>query len=196
MSGSSDRKCADAISTGRTHGPTTRTQTGFVSRRDERRRSSKQIARDGAAMAPAHCRRSRRSPPRGRRLRRPASSGGRTLARYAIDLTYEDLPPEVVRTTKRTILDTVGLRDRRLCAGRARIAIKLRERRQRSGRARRSVRGIKTSHELRGVANGVMIRYLDFNDGYITPKRCGHPSDTIAALLSSAEIAGQQAGVS
>jgi 2-methylcitrate dehydratase len=39
-------------------------------------------------------------------------------------------------------------------------------------------------------ANGVMIRYLDFNDGYITPKGGGHPSDTIAALLSSAEIAG------
>jgi 2-methylcitrate dehydratase PrpD len=35
-----------------------------------------------------------------------------------------------------------------------------------------------------------MIRYLDFNDGYITPKGGGHPSDTIAALLSSAEIAG------
>jgi 2-methylcitrate dehydratase len=49
--------------------------------------------------------------------------------------------------------------------------------------------GIKTSHELAVFANGVMIRYLDFNDGYITPKGGGHPSDTIAALLSSAEIA-------
>jgi 2-methylcitrate dehydratase len=51
--------------------------------------------------------------------------------------------------------------------------------------------GIKTSHELAVFANGVMIRYLDFNDGYITPKGGGHPSDTLAALISSAEIAGR-----
>ena len=51
--------------------------------------------------------------------------------------------------------------------------------------------GIKTSHDLAVFANGVMIRYLDFNDGYITPMGGGHPSDTLAALLSSAEIAGR-----
>ncbi len=34
-----------------------------------------------------------------------------------------------------------------------------------------------------------MLRYLDFNDGY-TGKEGGHPSDSIAALLSSAEVAG------
>ena len=49
--------------------------------------------------------------------------------------------------------------------------------------------GIKSSHELAVFANGVMMRYLDFNDGYITPMGGGHPSDTIAALLSSAEFA-------
>src|SRR6202023_170326 len=39
--------------------------------------------------------------------------------------------------------------------------------------------------------NGVMIRYLEFNDGYITPMGGGHPSDPLAALISSAEIAGR-----
>ncbi len=46
-------------------------------------------------------------------------------------------------------------------------------------------------HELAVFANGVMIRYLDFNDGYITPMGGGHPSDTLAALISSAEVAGR-----
>jgi len=47
--------------------------------------------------------------------------------------------------------------------------------------------GIKTSPDLAVFANGVMIRYLDFNDGY-TGREAGHPSDSIAALLSAAEI--------
>ena len=33
---------------------------------------------------------------------------GEKLARYATSLRYEDLPEEVIRITKRTILDTVG----------------------------------------------------------------------------------------
>src|ERR687891_483970 len=48
--------------------------------------------------------------------------------------------------------------------------------------------GQQTSLELATFANGVMIRYLDFNDGY-TGKESGHPSDAIAAVLSPAEVA-------
>ena len=49
--------------------------------------------------------------------------------------------------------------------------------------------GVKTSPDLAAFANGVMIRYLDFNDGYLSLGG-GHPSDTIAPLLSAAEIMG------
>jgi 2-methylcitrate dehydratase len=52
------------------------------------------------------------------------------------------------------------------------------------------VSGQKTSPDLAAFANGVMIRYLDFNDGYIS-LGSGHPSDTIAALLTPAELAGR-----
>ena len=34
-------------------------------------------------------------------------------------------------------------------------------------------------------------RYLDFNDGFITPKGGGHPSDMLAPLLSTAEVYGR-----
>jgi len=41
-------------------------------------------------------------------------------------------------------------------------------------------------------ANGVMIRYLDFNDAFVSLTHgAGHPSDTIAALLTSAELTGR-----
>ena len=47
--------------------------------------------------------------------------------------------------------------------------------------------GQKSSPDLAAFANGVMIRYLDFNDGY-TGKDPGHPSDNLAAILPLAEV--------
>jgi 2-methylcitrate dehydratase len=114
-----------------------------------------------------------------------------TLARYAVSLKYEDLPAEVVRTAKRTILDTIGCALGAYTAGPSQIAIKLAGGVSARQGATVMCSAIQTSHELAVFANGVMIRYLDFNDGYITPMGGGHPSDAIAALLSSAEIAGR-----
>jgi 2-methylcitrate dehydratase len=114
-----------------------------------------------------------------------------TLADFAVRLRYEDLPGDVVRTAKRTILDTIGCAIGGHQAGPSRIAVKLAGGVSATPGATVFCSGIKTSQELAVFANGVMIRYLDFNDGYITPMGGGHPSDTLAALLSSAEIAGR-----
>jgi len=114
-----------------------------------------------------------------------------TLAEYAVRLRYGDLPQDVVRTVKRTILDTIGCAIGGYQAGPSQIAIKLASGVSATPGATVFCSGIKTSHDLAVFANGVMIRYLDFNDGYITPMGGGHPSDTLAALLSSAEIAGR-----
>ena len=48
-----------------------------------------------------------------------------TLARYAINLRYADLPPEVARTARRTILDTGGCAIGGFTAGPNQIARKL-----------------------------------------------------------------------
>jgi 2-methylcitrate dehydratase len=114
-----------------------------------------------------------------------------TLADYAVSLRYEDLPTNVVRTVKRTILDTIGCAIGGYQAGPSQIAIKLAGGVSETPGATVFCSGIKTSQERAVFANGVMIRYLDFNDGYITPMGGGHPSDTLAALISTAEIAGR-----
>jgi len=114
-----------------------------------------------------------------------------TLADYAVRLRYEDLPADVVRTAKRTILDTIGCAIGGYQAGPSQIAIKLAAGVSATPGATVFCSGIKTSQERAVFANGVMIRYLDFNDGYITPMGGGHPSDTLAALISTAEIAGR-----
>src|SRR5437773_212060 len=118
------------------------------------------------------------------------STIAQTLADYAVKLRYEDLPAEVVRTVKRTIIDTIGCAIGGYEAGPSQIAIKLARNVSATPGATILCSGAKTSHELAVFANGVMIRFLDFNDGYITPKGGGHPSDTLASLLSTAEVTG------
>jgi 2-methylcitrate dehydratase len=111
------------------------------------------------------------------------------LARYAIDLKYEDLPEDIVRMAKRSILDTFGCAFGGYPAGPSQIAIKLAADVSAKRGATVLCNGIKTSPDLAAFANGVMIRYLDFNDAFVSLTHgAGHPSDTIAALLAAAEL--------
>ena len=111
------------------------------------------------------------------------------LAQYATDLRYEDLSEDIVRTAKRTILDTLGCAFGGYTAGPSQIAIKLASDVNAKRGATLLCNGIKTSPDLAAFANGVMIRYLDFNDAFVSLTHgAGHPSDTIAALLAAAEL--------
>jgi len=127
----------------------------------------------------------------------PAVASGQTtlaetLARYAIGLKYEDLPDDVVRIAKRTILDTIGCAFGGYTAGPSKIALKLAGDVTAKQSATVLFSGIKTSPDLAVFANGVMIRYLDFNDAFVSLTHgAGHPSDTIAALLTAAELNGR-----
>ena len=115
-----------------------------------------------------------------------------TLARYAAGLKYEDLPDDIVRLAKRTILDTIGCAFGGYTAGPSKIAIKLASDVSSKPGATVLLSGIGTSPDLAVFANGVMIRYLDFNDAFVSLTHgAGHPSDTIAALLSAAELSGR-----
>jgi 2-methylcitrate dehydratase len=131
----------------------------------------------------------------GKVARKPTLAKGQvsvaaTLARYAINLQYENLPPDVVRVAKRTILDTIGCAIGGYSAGPSKIAVKVAGTVSAKDGATVLCSGIKTSPDLAAFADGVMIRYLDFNDGYIAVGTGGHPSDMIAALLPTAEVAG------
>ena len=102
---------------------------------------------------------------------------GETLARYATSLRYEDLPEDVIRIAKRTILDTLGCAFGGYSAGPSKIAMKLASDVNSKQPGTILLSGIKTSPELTVFANGVMIRYLDFNDAYVSQMNgAGHPS--------------------
>jgi 2-methylcitrate dehydratase len=111
------------------------------------------------------------------------------LAAYAETLRYQDLPPEVVHQAKRLILDTVGCALGGYDSEPARIAREVAATVTSTQPARVLGTGQRTSPDLATFANGVMIRYLDFNDGYTSNGESGHPSDSLAAALTVADLA-------
>jgi 2-methylcitrate dehydratase len=114
------------------------------------------------------------------------------LAQYAAGLRYDDIPEDVIRLAKRAILDTIGCAFGGYTAQPSRIAIRLAEDVTAKQGATVLFSGTATSPDLAVFANGVMIRYLDFNDAFVSLTHgAGHPSDTIAALLTAAEVAGR-----
>src|ERR671918_2054020 len=112
------------------------------------------------------------------------------LSHYTTALTFSDLPAEVVHQAKRLVVDTLGCAIGGYASEPSKIARAIAD--GVSSRQPASILGSgqQTSLDLATFANGVMIRYLDFNDGY-TSKESGHPSDSIAAVLSATELAGE-----
>ena len=112
-----------------------------------------------------------------------------TLSGYASSLRYEDLPEDTVHLAKRFIIDTLGCALGGYDSEPARVARELAAMVSCSHPVTVLGNGQQTSLDLGSFANGVAIRYLDFNDGY-TSNESGHPSDSIAASLSATEAAG------
>lgn len=112
-----------------------------------------------------------------------------SIASYAYGLSFDDLPPEVVHCAKRMVIDTLGCAIGGYRSVPTDIARKMAGQIQSRRPATVFCSGESTSLEMAGFVNDVMARYLDFNDGY-TSKEAGHPSDSIPALISAAEVAG------
>ena len=110
------------------------------------------------------------------------------LSAYTARVRYEDLPSEVVHQAKRLIIDTLACALGGYSSEPARIAREIAAGVRSSEAATVICSGERTSVDLATFANGVMIRFLDFNDGYTSTGESGHPSDSIAAVLSTAEL--------
>lgn len=107
------------------------------------------------------------------------------LASYSVSLRYESLTSEAIHETKRRVIDSfataVGAMPSsafavaRKCAGRV------------SGNPGASlIGGGSSSIEWATFVNGLLIRYLDFNDTYLSLEPA-HPSDNLAAVFSVGE---------
>src|SRR5947208_1481450 len=107
------------------------------------------------------------------------------LADYACQLRYEDLPASVVHEVKRRFIDSlataVGAMDAEAYAIAKRCALHV------QGQPGASLLGGgHSSAEWATFVNGLLIRYLDYNDTYLSLEPA-HPSDNLAAVMSVGE---------
>jgi 2-methylcitrate dehydratase len=110
------------------------------------------------------------------------------LANYATHLKYERLTKEAIHEVKRRVIDSfataVGAMPAHAYSVAKRCALRV------SGNPGASILGGgRTSIEWATFVNGLLIRYLDFNDTYLS-KEPAHPSDNLAAVLSVGEAVG------
>lgn len=108
------------------------------------------------------------------------------MAGYTCALRYEDLPGLVVHEVKRRVIDSLGCALGAYSARPCRIAVKMAKSVKGSPGATILGTTLKTSPEMAAFANGTMVRYLDYNDTYLS-KEPAHPSDNIAPALAVAE---------
>ncbi len=110
------------------------------------------------------------------------------LASYSTNLHYRDLPSETAHLAKRMMIDTIACALGGYHSQPSQIARDMAATIRSTQPCTVIGSGQTTSPDLATYANGVMIRYLDFNDGY-TSQESGHPSDSIAAVLTASELA-------
>jgi 2-methylcitrate dehydratase len=117
----------------------------------------------------------------------PSQPLANRLADYACRLRYEDLPAAVVHETKRRFIDSfataVGAMDADAYAIARRCALRVQ-----GNPGAGLLGGGRSSVEWATFVNGLLIRYLDYNDTYLSLEPA-HPSDNLAPVLAAGDMA-------
>jgi 2-methylcitrate dehydratase len=113
----------------------------------------------------------------------------RRFAEYAHALRPDRLPAAVIHEARRRVIDALAcglaaVREAPLGAARRAMG-----RLAPTGTATILGTGERTTPDLAAFVNGYMVRYLDYNDTYLS-REALHPSDNLAALLAAAEDSG------
>ncbi|HEY2909320.1 MAG TPA: MmgE/PrpD family protein, partial [Gemmataceae bacterium] len=110
------------------------------------------------------------------------------LAKYAVELTFDKLTSEAVHETKRRFIDSFATAVGAMPAEAYHIAKRCALRVSCNPGAS-LLGGGRSSPEWATFVNGLLIRYLDFNDTYLS-KEPAHPSDNLAPVLAVGEAVG------
>jgi len=108
------------------------------------------------------------------------------LSDYVHAMNYDAVPENVIHETKKRIIDSLGCGIGAFNEGPVKISRKVAE-------AARDLQGStlfgtrkRTTPDLAAFVNGIMVRYFDYNDTYLS-KEPAHPSDNIGPCFSVAE---------
>lgn len=115
----------------------------------------------------------------------------RTIAQWATKTRYEDLPEKTVHEAKRRVIDSLATTLGAYDSHPAKI-VRDKAMAVRDPAAKATVWGTthKTLPELATFANGAMVRYLDYNDTYLSLEPA-HPSDNIAPVVAVTQQTGK-----
>jgi len=108
------------------------------------------------------------------------------LADYVHSINYQDVPEKVVHETKKRIVDSLGCAIGAFTADPVKISRKIAEAARDSKGSTLFGTRKKTTPDLAAFVNGIMVRYFDYNDTYLS-KEPAHPSDNIGPCFSVAE---------
>lgn len=108
------------------------------------------------------------------------------LAEYAVGLEFSQLPAAVVHEVKRRVIDSIGCALGAWDAEPCEIARRVASRYSAAHGATLWGTTHRAPPDWAAFANGCLVRYLDFNDTYLS-KEPAHPSDNIPAALAMAE---------
>ena len=111
------------------------------------------------------------------------------LADYSCRLHFEALPQPVVHEVKRRFIDSFATAAGAMEADAYAIARRCALRVQ-GQPAAALLGGGRSSVEWATFVNGLLIRYLDYNDTYLSLEPA-HPSDNLAAVLAVGDMAGR-----
>jgi 2-methylcitrate dehydratase len=111
------------------------------------------------------------------------------LADYVYSVKYEDVPENVIHETKKRIIDSLGCGIGAFNAEPVKISRKVVENAKDENGSTLFGTKRRTTPDLAAFVNGIMVRYFDYNDTYLS-KEPAHPSDNIGPCFSVAEAEG------
>lgn len=114
----------------------------------------------------------------------------RMFAEYSHGVRYEDLPPETVHEVKRRILDSIGVSMAAFSEDAPKAARTYAYDFAQQNGATVWGAPMRVTPEAATFANGLMTRYLDFNDTYLSLEPL-HPSDMLPGLIALCEWSGK-----
>jgi 2-methylcitrate dehydratase len=108
------------------------------------------------------------------------------LADYVHSTNYNVVPENVIHETKKRIIDSLGCGIGAFNEEPVKISRKVAEAARDSQGSTLFGTRKKTTPDLAAFVNGIMVRYFDYNDTYLS-KEPAHPSDNIGPCFSVAE---------
>ncbi len=111
------------------------------------------------------------------------------LATFVVKAKYEDMSAQACLQAKIRILDALGCAIGALDGEPVRMIRAQIEEFDGSGLCT-LIGGGRTAPDRAALYNSALVRYLDFNDGYLAKDETCHPSDNLGAVLAACEYTG------